>query len=265
MNPTLYVKVPQFAYKKANEKGLLNEFLFYCCIKSINIQGYLKRGELVELIKNKTGLSESNIRLKITKLEKLSWLSRCQNSSVKLSKYDVVWKCLDIVKEKGDEQKVFKIQSGTLQQIREGIEIEEIRACLRKQTLTVRASITRKLSEDTERKPSVLSKIIKKILKKMDYSKLFLLQIKNILKKPYNSINFDISLSCLAVSQLFGYKSPMQGYNIEKRLKDSGLLSVTRRVIHLGKGTGKYLPAGYFCTKNGTVMRQLPNMLVVMV
>src|ERR1700748_544210 len=155
LNPTIHIKVPKSAYKRANEKGILNEFLFYCCVKSINVQGFIKRGKIIDLIKNKTGLSESNIRLKITQLEKLSWLSRCHNSSVNLCKYDKVWECLDIVKKNKDGQKIFKIKSGTLQQIREGIEIEEIRDCLKKQSLKIRSSITRKLREDTEQKPSV--------------------------------------------------------------------------------------------------------------
>lgn len=264
-NPTILLKIPQTAYRRANQNGILNEFLFYCCIKSINVQGFIRRGEIINLIKNKTGLSESNIRLKITQLEKLSWLSRCQNGSISLCKYDNVWKCLDIVKENKDGQKIFKIKSGTFQQIREGIEIEEIRDCLKKQSLKIRSSITRKLREDTEQKPSVSSKIIKKILKNMDYPKLFLLQLKNILKKPYNSINFDISLSCLAVAQLFGYSSTMQGHNIEKRLKESGLLEITNRIVPLIKSDGKYLPPGCFRAKNGIIMKQLPNKIVVIV
>jgi hypothetical protein len=57
-SPTTILKVPHGAYKAANEKGMLQEFLFYYQIKSINTQGNVKQKCILSLLAARTGYSE---------------------------------------------------------------------------------------------------------------------------------------------------------------------------------------------------------------
>lgn len=266
-NPTIYIKVPQSSYKMANEQGILKEYLFWYSLKGINIEGVFCRGEIIEKVKSRVDLSESNIRAKFSKLEKLGWITRSNNGGISLSKYDVVWNTLGIHKMSRDGIKIFRIiTGGDICDIQSKIELEEIKDCLLKQSFAVSTSfVNQKLGEDTVSKPSVVNKKIRrKLLKNVDFAKMFVLQNKNILKSK-SKINYDITLSCMGVAKLLGYTSAMQGYLIEQKLKKFGYLEVEKRLVYIGDASiyGRYLPSGYFITGTGKVMKQLSNKLTV--
>ncbi len=266
-NPTVVIKVPRQSYKAANERGILREFLFYCTLKTINIEGVLRRGTIIPFCKEKTGLSESSIRAKLKQLSDLQWIKRDCKGNVSVCKYDVVWNTLGIDKQDKDGKKIFRIDSGNYQELKSKIEVNEIKDCLLQQSFRVRSSFLKELgNEDTARKPSVLSKIRKRILNTIDFSKLFLYRSKKILKGSQYSYNCDVSLSCLGVARLLGYTSAMQGCLIEKELMKAELLQVERRILYVGEGYyTEGLPKGCFVSKNGKILKQLPNKLTPLV
>lgn len=257
------VKVLQGAAKAANEKNLFAEFIFFTGIKSLTREGYLKRGRLINQIKSISSLSESNIRLKVSKLQKLGWIDRDSKGNISLKKYDTIWNQLGLSKITGDNKKVFRIQCDNFEEFENLIYLKEIRDCLVKQSLKV-STIKVNLQptfEDTERKPSVIAKVRKKKLTPKELEDLFLSEQKTILNKNEGSrINYDVALSCLGVAKLFGFKSTQKGYTIQQKLKELGWIRIEKRLLMLGEvEEGKKLPKSCFVSNRGIVYKQLPN------
>ncbi len=246
------MKVVQFAYKKANELGILKEFLFYYDLKSINIQGFLPRGQVISQIKSKTNLSEATINRRISALHKLGWII-ISKSGISLRKYDIVWKTLKITKLQYDGQRIFKIDSrGKFQSL---IELEEIKSCLTGQAFQIK----RKVSEDTEKSQD-------KLVKKFGFPKMFKLILKQVFDKDaFLNINFDVNVSCQKVALLLGYSSAMQGHLIEKKLAQEGLIVVKNRYRFINSsGNIKNIPKGCFVSKNFKIIQQLPNDIIIL-
>lgn len=260
------VKILQGAVRASNEKGLFNEFIFFSGIKSLNREGYLRRGALIKQIQEISSLSESNIRLKISKLHKLGWIIRDSAGNISLKTYDAVWNQLGLTKKSGDNRKVFRIQCDNFEEFENLIYLKEIRDCLVKQSLKVSTAKVnlQPTAEDTERKPSVPVKIGKNKLSPTDLDKLFLSEQKSILNKAERStINYDVALSCLGIAKLFGFKSTQKGYAIQQRLRELGWIRIERRILMLGEAEeGKKLPRACFISNKGIIYKQLPNKFI---
>ena len=75
-NPTIILKVPEGLYKRANEKGLLKEVLFYYQLKSLNIEGRLYSGEISKTLKSVFNIPEGSVWKKIKNLVSIGFLKK---------------------------------------------------------------------------------------------------------------------------------------------------------------------------------------------
>ena len=80
----------------------------------------------------------------------------------------------------------------------------------------------------------------------------------------FNSVNYDINVSCQSIANMFGYKSAMQGHKMEQRLMNSGYIKVANRKLLIAKNVSAdafkalCLPSNYLHL-SGNIYRQLVN------
>lgn len=263
MNPTKLLKVPPGAYKKANEMGILNEFLFYYSLKSINIEGCFPRGSIV-LISEKVGVSIITVKRNLKKLEVLGWLVK-NGTSRNLVSYDHVFKSLgyDL-----DSLKLFRVSTDNF---RDNLFVKEIENNFKSQEAAIVNKHIAKIA-DTEKTSSTLNKTLRK---NFNRSRELYWQIKNIRKERYlGKVNYDVTLSCAGLSRLFGYSSSMQGHLIQKHLEKIGLIQVKKRSsIYITNDIPlrglKYLQSGGNCfwdgcyLERGKALKRQPNLISI--
>lgn len=270
-NPTLLLKVPETAYKIANEKGILDEFIFYYELKSLNPQGYFPRGSGSALIKDKLKISESTLRRKLKKLEKLTWIRRV-NANILLTNYDHFWITLGLDPHTV-KIKLHKLTPG--ENFIDNLFFEEIKLNLKRQNhLLFENYVKNELSDNGVQHPEYMHKqklaiIVRKLKPYIskglhDSHRNQLRYFKKHLR--YKKTNFDVTLSCKGISNLFGYKSDSQGYIIQQKLKTCNKIKITKRCLLINKSfSGKgyiELPKSFFVRGNH-LYKQLPNMITI--
>jgi DNA-binding Lrp family transcriptional regulator len=271
-NPTILLKIPEGAYKSANEKGILDELLFYYDLKSLNPHGFFSRGSGSILIKDKLNISESTLRRNLKKLEKLTWIKRI-NANILLTNYDHLWITLGLDPHK-EKIKIHKLApDGNLIK---NLFFEEIKLNLKRQKHKLFENyVKNELSDNGVNKhpeymhKSKLAIIVRKLkpyiqkslkdghLKQLRYFKKHL---------QYKGTNFDVTLTCKGIACIFGYKAESQGYIIQQQLKNCNKITITKRCLLINKsfhGKGYVeLPKSFFI-KGKHLYKQLPNMITI--
>lgn len=214
------LKVPKGAYRRANEKGVLNVFKLFYVLKSINVEGYLKRGSVIALVQDKCTLSEPSIRRGLKKLEELGLVSRTKGS-VLISSYNKLWRLLGYNLAKLPI--LFKIDSDNFLNKLYAYEISwNLKSQKREAS---RKHIIKEHGSDADVTDGEISYFVDIYLPKEEEK-----QIDYIRKnKCFNGINYEATLTCEGIAKLFGYKTPMSGFVIERKVEKAGYFNIERR------------------------------------
>lgn len=230
--PCNKLKVPLGAYKKANEKGLLKDFIFFTELKMFNSHGYFSENYL-KRISLYLNCSENTVRNKIRKLNNLGWLSFNKDKTFNLKKYDYVWNEL-------------------------GLNVKKIRLIKIDSSNFMNYDL---ICEDGgfNLKEKIQKSEIEKNLNKQRHK----LKSKKASLHSVEHINNDVTLSCLGVSNILGYKHKTSGYFIEKRLKELDLIKVKNRKKYIGKEKNISSQINFF-TVGDSIYQQLPNLITIL-
>lgn len=240
-NPTKILKVPEGLVRKANIKGIWPDILFFYQLKSLNIDGTIKKGNIESELSMKFQISKSSVWRKIGRLVKLGLL-RVDKDCYKINKYDILFNLLgynlkekiyyrkDIKIVRKGNFKIFKISINNLGSFLEHIAYQEIQLSFQRQIFK------------SNRKSKLRNLIQKNKLNSTSNLGLFrdFSFIKDTLKEDYllgkflDQNNYSgITLSCSGVAKLLGYLSSSSGFFLEKKLEKLGLLRVENRKILL--------------------------------
>jgi len=270
-NPTNCLKVPKQLFKIANKADLLNEVMFYYELKRINKEGFFKRGQKIALFQKETGLSASRIQQLIASCVELGFLRRSKGT-LSLCSYNHLWsyfkislsglKLLKVTSKQSHYSVKDLIQCEMLRNKIKGIEKKLPKAyvkCLESKGL---------IKSDTvsgERATNIFNRG-----KKLAQSNYFESIRKNL--SSYSPYCTESTITSSKIADMFGYKSPMQGHNIQKRLEEVGLITVerNRRLFISAKMNSHYHrsivssnnDSSFFYTSNNKyLLKQLPNIM----
>ena len=242
-NPTFILKVPEGLVKKANERGVLNDIIFWYKLKSLKIEGKLYKQDLINKLSKQFNFSFSYIYKKIQKLIKLGYIKEYK-LYYQLIKYDNLFAMLGFgVRDKFSygfinnykesiKFKIFKIQSNQLNNFIENISYEEIKLNFERQAFQA-------IKKIKQNKNSLLKTIPKSVLngvklKSLNSINLFYNYFIGLNKEKFwnKESDYDITISCLSLSKLLGYNSSQTGFSILYKLEKLGLLFIkTRKVL----------------------------------
>ena len=138
-NPTISLKIPYGCFKIANKRGILSDLIFYYQLKSIRVDGYFKRGQVIDQIQTKVKLSQSRIRSKLCKLYKLGFIDR-HRGNIRLLSYDRIWGILGYSNLRIENKKV-KLMRVNIDYIREETYTYEIKKNLQNQRYRKRKEV----------------------------------------------------------------------------------------------------------------------------
>jgi len=229
----MILKVPGGLIKKANDNKKLSDVVFWYQLKSINQQGFFKDKHIYSTIISNLGFTKAKVQQKLSSLLKNKYIHRNFNG-YNLISYDTLWLNLGYDLSEHNERKgnfkIFKINIIDLNNLKEHIFYEEIKFNLKKQQYIVKKEFYKKSKQFTTQKNHSGIKL------KIGDDKSFDMLLSYVTSKqgcePYKINNsFDISLSCKGISDMFGYQSAMSGFQIEKRLKNMGLLKIKKRLF----------------------------------
>ena len=271
--PSKILKIPKAFYKKANESKLLPEVLFWYSLKTINSEGYLK----VSLIKSKTNLSYSRIMQLLQSLERLGFIKR-NRGCLWLCSYNKIWKHF---KYNLKGLNLIKIPVDNTIDIANLIQYYEVKNKLNQ----IQKKLPKKYIELLKEIGEIKSDTVKHQKAQLIFQK----DIKRARKYYYESIrtnlssqsdyNFESTLTCKKIADMFGYNSAKQGYLIQQKLQDKGLLHIIntksspnkRRLFisssmndtnhrKLISSINEYDSSFFYCNKY--LFKQLPNVLI---
>lgn len=273
-NPTHRIKILKGSYKVANENDVLNEFKFYYQLKQLKIDGFFKRGEL-QSYSDVLGCSTATISRKLTKLRNVGFIRKVKGGFQLLS-YDAFWERLGYDLSDSKNFQIIKVSSKI--DFEWELYSKEIQISLKNQERKVIKNHIYKETDrnpDTENVPRNLQKALKRKFSHKIALRRNLQDIRKTLTLP--EINYDITLSCQGVANLFGYVSSKQGSIIEKELQKRGLLKIVKRPalyiskdidrnsFNILKKENEYNPvvSKLFMTERGIVMMKRCNFLEV--
>jgi len=298
MNPTVSLKVPEGIVQKANQLGIWVDVLFYYQLKSLNVEGVLKKGEIEPILIDRFNLTRPSIWRKIKRLINLGLLIKTENF-YKLCSYDSLFFILGYSLEekiyyKGDKKlrrkgnfKIWQIAVDKLKSFLENIARKEIELNYQRQLY--------KISQTLKQDEYLLKLIPKNKLKvnlvdleSLDLIK-NLLNINNLVEKSFKAkqisyleakngesyystqSNIDVTLSCNGLAKLLGFKSAASGYKLEQKLKKLGLISIKTRKILIETNPlfasqlyEKVRSIKNYVLNNGRLYYFLPNQLVLL-
>ncbi len=247
-NPLNFVKFPEEIYKNANLKKELHLLLTWYQAKSLSIHGSFKtQNDLAYSIKfiNKEikKQSISTIKKHLHELEKKGLIFK-QNNHLILCKYDILFQYFNIDLE---NPKILKIK---IEELYSGEYFNKlIKRNLKKQEQKVKEHYFKKcctsLKNDFEDKGrKMLKKQTNRFLNN-NLEKLIKFQFKNQIARKVGwlydqkfesktkNLFFDISLTQNKISNIFGFKSPANGFKIIKNLENKGLIFCKKRFLCL--------------------------------
>lgn len=276
LNPTICIKILKGSYKVANENGILDEFLFYYELKGLRIDGFFKRGT-IQNYSEQLGRSKGNIYSKLTKLVNAGFIRKGRKGHQLIS-YDDFWKKLGFDLSERINFKVIKIRTVKGTEFKYELFSNEIDYNLKSQE---KRAIKGHIYKEAERNPDtdiMPSKISRSLKKKFSHKLALRKQYLDIRgSMNYTDVNYDFSLSCQGVANLFGYGSAMQGHFIKKELVKRGLLKVTKRPAvfitnNVDRNTFNNIQVEYpdhpvwskcFMTNEGVVLLKRPDLLEI--
>lgn len=265
INPTISLKIPKTLYKIANEKNLLSEVIFYYSLKSINKEGFFKKGKKIAIIQQRTGLSASRIQQLISSCVELGFLRRSEGT-LSLCSYNHLWKHFGFSL---DSLKLLRVNIKDEHDVKHLIQYEIISNKIR--------GIQRKLPKAYIKCLKEKGLIPSDTVSDRIADKIYYNGKKSAIKNYYDSIRNNMSsispycteatLTSCKIAEILGYKSNMQGFNILKSLESLGLLSVERnRRLYISNNAFvvDYMEdTSFFRTKSGYLLKQLPNLITI--
>lgn len=237
-SPETKLKFLSGSYKRANEMGMLNEFLAYYKLKQINKEGYisLKRGYITK-ISYLLNCSRGHSYVIIEKLIRRKILKRRYDNNSNLLGYELIsynklWEFLGFnTQKRTGDMKIITVSSMTGKIIEE-YQAREISYDLKKQCNAVFRKNTHvfyqanKKNSDTDNIPYSFKKKKSRKFSHLTYIKKNEKSIRIMTNYPDN--NFEITLSCKGTAELFGYSSSMQGHKLLKKLEKINFISITK-------------------------------------
>lgn len=260
------IKVPFGLIKIANEKKLLNVVKFYYGLKSLTIHGCFLDVDFIRTCQQHLLISYNTAKKYKATLLKNKFAIK-KDSHFYLVSYDKFWKELGVEKE----GKQFKLIYTSMNNFQDDIYLAEIKRNLRKQETTLQDKyIKQELKADTVKNASKGLK--NALIKQLSYKSNELLEkqistIRESLTSKLN-INYQITLSCQKVANLFGFKSCVQGHFILKRLLSLNRISIMpqKSIKIASKITNRIfkilnLDTSFFLTSQNVLFKRLPNII----
>lgn len=232
MTCTDRIKVPEGCVRRAQALGITNEVVIYYTLKTINVEGYFKRGSGVLDVASKLGISERTVRRWI-KTQLALGLMYKERGGYGMVNYDRLFEALGYTGTKG--KKLFKIKS-----------------------------------KHTNSKEELITAITKaEVQHNMDKQRYMIGRKLRPKDRPDNlSVNTTITLSCKGVSSLLGY-SKTTGYRLEQQLVGQYPHTViidrhaeVVRVLHPYFDAGYKIPKGCYIN-DGVVLRNSSNRIYI--
>jgi predicted transcriptional regulator len=234
------VKYLYHRFKKAREKNLLNEYLFYLQLRSIGFsQNEMYKGDLIKTIQTHLDLSPASISIQLKKLVKNGFVDLYKHDSNKewkyvLKSYKKVWNLLGFRFKKYIQR--FKFEFIDLQSLRSKADLKalvfafELKRNKEKQEFKVRENIESRLQYHQE----TLSKV--KSSKVKEKKEAALEQLKSKLKTSLDESllgggferPMENKISCRRAAQLLGFKTNNVSVKLHKKAEDLNLLTVKK-------------------------------------
>jgi len=238
-NPTINLKVPAGIIKRANEKGILSDLLFYYQLKSLNIDGSFKQGQITPLLISKFNYSSSSIWRKIGNLVKLDFIIK-NEYEYNLISYDRFFSTLGYnldekiyyknYSKRYGNFKIFKIPVNELNNFIERITYEEIKLNFKKQAYQILKQVKDSSSSINRLIPkNILKKITLRDISSFELINNYLIDQKILKVEDKEFDKNDISLSCSGIAKMMGFNSASKGWKLEKKLEKLGFLYIQPR------------------------------------
>lgn len=282
MQNSQYIKIPEGCLRICQNRKIWHHIHFFFQLKGLNIEGRLYKGSIKAQISHlKTSYASM---WRYISFLKDNGLVKEYDGYYQLCSYDQLYSFLGydvntVIKGKKGKRrkgtfKIFKVKSN--EDLKLAIYKEEIGLSLQRQTFAAMVK-----DKSNKRMQKQIPGTIQDYKKHLDVQNVrniaFNLDNRNVAE--YNAemngedisyYNTDITLSCLNVAELFGYKSSASGYVIEQKLKKTGALSVHSRkvLVHpfMTREQFEHSPfkSSSYHYVNGKVYKQLPNMITVL-
>lgn len=281
-NPTIVLKVPYGLKRKANQKGVYNELMFYYSLKKLSIHGSFRSKGLVSYLSSKLGISSNYIYIQLRKLKNLGWIkqeiSNKQESFLSLISYDNLWN--DIIYSNKGLKRLELIRIAPNKDIDIQINICEISKSLKEQSKVVfkkyqkkfySSGCSKNLKRDFQTSSNYRSFLFdeESLVESLKEEQLEIIQSEKTSKVENN---WEITLTAKKVSSILGYKTPMSGWNILKKLDALKLIKYVSRKSkpllvksEIAYQTFKEMKLdNSFYFSNYNVYKVLPNLITVM-
>lgn len=268
-NPTNRLKVPIGLFKQANKKKLMNVIKFYYRIKSLKIDGCFLNSTFVNEICIKQFNLSYNTSRKYKKLLLDNKLAFLKDKHLCLISYDKLWESLNV--EKINDR--YKLIYTTFESFDVDVHLQEIKFNLKKQEIKIKEKYLKKeLKADTVKNANKNLKRI--LLSKLDSS------ISKRIKEGFDTIrtnlnsnlniNYQITLTCKKVAEIFGLNSDVQGWKIIKSMVYiNKIRSIAQKPLIISKDIPTNilkrlnLDSSFFLTSTNVLMKRLPNLISV--
>jgi biotin operon repressor len=249
-NPTKYLKVPEGLIKKCNEQKLLKEVMFYYMLKSLTIEGRIYKGRVSSSLISKLGIAEGSVWRKIKQLLTKGFL-KDEGNYYQLISFDSLWEELGysmdlkygklyrgketvINRQRKGSFKIFKISTSDISNLYYYICYEDIKLNLQRQSYAVLKHVrdlikSGKLKLSKAMQKTILKRVKINDIKSFRYLNHLLLSLDESCLKWFKMGISDITLSCKKIADMFGLKTPISGWEIERRLEVMKLLKVKTR------------------------------------
>lgn len=250
---SMQVKYLFNSFKKAREKKLLSEYLFYLQLKSLNLpQGELFKGEIIKTIQSKINISPELISLRLKRLSKKGFVTIYKHANNKewkivINSYRTAWNKLGFRFKDKDYIERYRFDLLSIDKlgkddIRAYIFALELAENKRKQNYKADEQVKRKINYHEQ----TLSKV--KSVEVRGRKEKALLQLKSYItsseevhlggctKEPI--VN---KISCKKASRILGYSSQIMTVKIHKKSQSLQLLRVEKTTSLVAKGISKIM------------------------
>jgi hypothetical protein len=280
-----YIKIPEHCFKRANERSILNDVVFYYELKVLSDNGFFMKGSVAKLISKKLKCTENTVWKKLKRLVNLGLCNKNTNG-YSLKSYDTLFSTLGYNLEKDGHRKgsfkINKIPHTRGMKIKHQLALVDIRDNLNNQTHKAFYNLHQdKRYQYTENnlhcatmkdKREILESLAKDNVRMMALNDeaIETNTFMEAMSKDYNIkyCNPDITLSLKGVCQILGFTNTSSAFVLLKQMQENNLIEISRRLIRIGSTTMSYKEfiKDYSRThilRDGTLFRRLCNKVVV--
>jgi hypothetical protein len=251
-----FVKYYEGLFGEAQKQGKLTLLLHFYSLKTLNIEGIIKRKRSISLLKQTLSLSEPQVYQVVNKLKDLNWI-KLTDTEIQLSSLDSVVRSLGL---EPSTIKRWKVEMSKKERFKEFFGLLEISYSLFKQNKKIDKNL-KLIQSDTEKMPSYSS---------LDYKQ----REQKLLIRYHHNNRFDqnwfSSLSTHFVASLLGYSSSMSAWNYLVTLREQSLIDYSpQKPIFIGRVFNqtefKSLGLGpdFFLTRNNIIFKRMTNEITI--